>query len=57
MSGFSDSVKDMEAKAIRLLSSGRQPSDVAKATGLSQIWIEIKARSLGLKPLTVEGLK
>lgn len=43
--------------AISMLKAGYQPSEIAKKTGLSQTWIEIKARSLGMQPLTVEGVK
>lgn len=46
-----------ETTAISMLKEGHQPSVIAKKTGLSQTWIESKARGLGLKPLTVEGVK
>jgi hypothetical protein len=46
-----------ETTAISMLKAGYQPSEIAKETGLSQMWIEVKARSLGMKPLTVAGVK
>jgi hypothetical protein len=46
-----------EYEALKLLEKGEQPSNVARITGLSQVWIEIKARALGIKPLSVEGMK
>jgi uncharacterized protein YerC len=57
MDGLSESIQQQERKVVRMLKGGRQPSDIARITGLSQIWIETKARTFGIRPLTVEGVK
>jgi hypothetical protein len=58
MSGLSDSVFEMQAKAISMLKSKKyQPAQVALATGLSKTWIELKAQAMGMIPLTVQKVE
>jgi hypothetical protein len=47
-----------EQQAISMLKSRKfQPSEIARRTGLSKMWIEMKAKDLGMRPLTVAGVK
>jgi uncharacterized protein YerC len=41
---------EMEANAIRLLRKGLQPAEISVMTGVSQTWIELKARVMGKRP-------
>ena len=45
-----------EERALTMLKSKKfQPEQVARKTGLSLVWIEAKAKQMGLIPLGVVG--
>jgi hypothetical protein len=51
-------MNQQEIKAINMMRSRRfQPSEIAQRTGVSLIWMEAKAEAMGMRPLTVAGVK
>jgi hypothetical protein len=48
-------VRHKEQQAISMLKSKKyQPSQIARKTGLSLVWVELQAKKLGMIPLTVQ---
>lgn len=44
---------EMEQQAVGLIRKGLQPGEISVITGVSQTWIEIKARAMGKRPYTM----